>query len=345
MAKRKHPSRKKTSASLKKGKKRASQGRFLHHLLTGIAIFAVIAILMGLAGWIGFEAGKEYTAKQYEKSLTHYRSDLERLRERLKPLAAKSAAGAKKREQDLSEISDYAAAGGETSTAGVPLKKEVVLKRPKLAIIIDDVAFASQLKAIRALPWKITPSLFPPTPRHPDTPKLAEPLRHYMIHLPMEALNYNHAEDGTLTTESSESQIDLRLRKLRHWFPNAHFINNHTGSRFTADAESMARFYPLAKRYGFTFIDSRTTPETVVPKIAKLNEDPYIGRDIFLDNRPEIPYIQNQLKKAVRIAKAHGYAIAIGHPHPTTLEALGKSGKILKGVDVVYMDELYTKIR
>ncbi len=300
---------------------------------------------MALAGWIGYEAGKEQAVKKYEKKIVDYRSDIQKLRERLEPLKQKPAKPAAEKKEDLSEIRDYAAAGGETSAAKPAAKTEVSLKRPRLAIIIDDVAFASQLRQIEALPWKITPSIFPPTSRHPDTPKFAKSLKHYMIHLPMEAISYNHAEKETLTTKNSESQIDLRLRKLRHWFPNAKFINNHTGSRFTADAESMARFYPLAKYYGFTFIDSRTTPKTVVPEIARLNKDPYVGRDIFLDNKPDIRYIQNQLKKAVRLAKAHGYAIAIGHPHPTTLKALAKSGKILDGVDVVYMDELYGLIR
>ncbi len=300
---------------------------------------------MGLAGWIGYEAGKEHTAKSYEKRLGNYRSDIQKLRDRLKSVKPASATKTAAGREEPSEIRDYASAGGEVSAVKPTAKKEVELARPKLAIIIDDVAFPSQLKEIKNLPWKITPSIFPPTPRHPNTPKFAKSLRHYMIHLPMEALSYNHAEKETLTLESSESQIDLRLRKLRRWFPNAKFINNHTGSKFTADAESMAKFYPLAKRYGFTFIDSRTTPKTVVPEIAKLNEDPYVGRDIFLDNRPDIGYIRNQLKKAVRIAKAHGYAIAIGHPHTTTLKALAKSGDILRGVDVVYMDELYSVIR
>ncbi len=339
--KRQHP--RKHSTSSKRGRKSGRSGRFVNNILAGFALFVIIAVLMGLAGWIGYEAGKEHTVKSYEKRLGDYRSDIEKLRERLKsvkPAPAKPASG-----QEPSEIRDYASAGGEVSAAKPAVKKEVELARPKLAIIIDDVAFAAQLKEIKSLPWKITPSIFPPTPRHPDTPKFAKNLSHYMIHLPMEAMSYNRAEKETLTVESSESQIDLRLRKLRRWFPGAKFINNHTGSRFTADAESMAKFYPLAKRYGFTFIDSRTTPKTVVPEIAKLNEDPYVGRDIFLDNKPDVGYIRNQLKKAVRIAKAHGYAIAIGHPHRTTLKALAESGDILRGVDVVYMDELYSVIR
>ncbi|OQX72377.1 MAG: hypothetical protein B6D59_08635 [Campylobacteraceae bacterium 4484_4] len=281
---------------------------------------SIVAILMGLAGWIGYEMGKEQASKRYHSTVTHYQRDIEKLRKKLKLPPA-------------------------SGTPKIQVKEGVRLKHPKLAIIIDDVAFASQVKTIRALPWAITPSIFPPTSRHPDTPKLAAKLDHYMIHLPMEAMHYNNPEDGTLTTESSNAEIDLRIRKLRHWFPQAHFINNHTGSKFTADMASMERFFPIAKRYGFVFIDSRTTPKTVVPRICKEYHDPYIARDVFLDNNPDIDYIQNQLKKAVRIAKSQGYAIAIGHPHASTLKALADSKSILKGIDVVYIDELYEKIR
>ncbi len=344
MTKRKHSSKKSTTTSKKRVKSKNS-APFFKNFLTGVTLFVVVAALMALSGWIGFEAGKEYMAKKQEKSLSGYKSDIEKLREKLKSVKSEEKHTAAVKKEAPSEIRDYAQAGGETSAAAPTKKREVVAKRAKLAIIIDDVAFPYQLKKIEALPFKITPSIFPPTSRHPDTPKLAKNLSHYMIHLPMEALSYNHAESQTLTTKSSEAEMDLRLRKLRHWFPKATFINNHTGSKFTSDAESMSLFYPLAKRYGFTFIDSRTTPNTVVPKIAKINRDPYIGRDIFLDNEADIEYIQNQLKKAVRIAKAQGYAIAIGHPHPTTLNALAKSKELLKGVDVVYVDELYELIR
>ena len=108
---------------------------------------------------------------------------------------------------------------------------------------------------------------------------------------------------------------------------------------------AMSRFYPIAKTYGFHFIDSRTTPKTVVPEICKRYGDPYIARNVFLDNEENITYIQNQLKEAVKLARAHGYAIAIGHPHEATLKALARSGKILKGVKLLYIAELYDKIK
>ncbi|WP_201353563.1 divergent polysaccharide deacetylase family protein [Hydrogenimonas urashimensis] len=352
----------KRSSSAKKPKrtprkrKKSASARWQIYLLGGSVAFLILLVLMALSGWVGYEMGREEAAKACRQKVTDYRNDLQKLRQKLASQQKRRIAGhapafrhpvAKKEEkktENLSEIRDFVAAGGKES-AKPPVKEEIRLKRPKLAIVIDDVAYASQIRAIRSLPWHITPSIFPPTASHPNTPKIAGSLEHFMIHLPMEALNYNSPEDATLTTESSSAEIDLRLRRLREWFPRTHFINNHTGSRFTSDYDSMKRFYPIAKRYGFVFIDSRTTPRTVVPRICKTYHDPYVARDVFLDNEPDIAYIQNQLKKAVKIAKSHGYAIAIGHPHTTTFKALAGSKKILKDVDVVYIDELYGKIR
>ena len=343
MTKRKQPVKRRKAPSAKR-KKSAQPNHFITYFLIGLIGFLIVSILMGVAGWIGYEAGKESAARAGRSEVAHYREDLQALRKKLRTVRTEPKTKVAKSEE-LSEIKDYLQAGGSEKRGRPAAKEEVRLKRPKLAIIIDDVAFASQLRAIRALPWHITPSFFPPSKRYPETSRIASKLDHYMIHLPMEAMNYNRPEDETLTTASSSEEIDLRLRKLRRWFSNAHFINNHTGSRFTSDMASMQRFYPIAKRYGFVFIDSRTTPKTVVPKICEQYNDPYIARDIFLDNRPDIDYIRGQLRKAVRIARSHGYAIAIGHPHTVTLEALAGAGSILKEVDVVYIDELYGKIR
>ena len=356
MAKRSQSS-KSSRRTVKKRKKRTGWSRLQTYLLGGTVSLLIVALLMGFAGWIGYEKGRKEATKICQARVAGYRNDLEKLRRKLKsrPIIreSKKESGAPKiaalekipkKKENLSEIKDYVTAGGRENGVA-PVRKEVHLKKPKLAIVIDDVAYAYQIKAIRKLPWHITPSIFPPTATHPDTPKIAAKLDHFMIHLPMEAMRYNNPEEDTLTTESSEAEIDLRIRKLRHWFPGTHFINNHTGSKFTSDLGSMERFYPIARRYGFVFIDSRTTPKTVVPRVCREYHDPYVARDIFLDNKPDVGYIQNQLKKAVALARAHGYAIAIGHPHNSTLKALAGSKSILKGVDVVYIDELYGKIR
>ncbi len=225
--------------------------------------------------------------------------------------------------------------------------KKVVLtgKKPKLAIIIDDVAFGYQVRAIQNLRMPINISFFPANKRHPNTPRYAKRLRHYMIHLPMEAVHYPRPEPNTLLTTSSDAFLERVIAKIRRDFPRARFVNNHTGSKFTADYEAMLRLVPILQKYRFHFVDSRTTSDTKVKEALALYGEPYIHRDIFLDNKQDVDYIKKQLEKAVRIAKRRGFAIAIGHPHPATIKAIAQSQGILKEVRLIYLDELRFRSR
>ncbi len=161
-----------------------------------------------------------------------------------------------------------------------------------------------------------------------------------MIHLPMEAMHYLHEERYTLRPTTTTREMDRYIAKLRKDFPRARCINNHTGSRFTADYEAMKQLIGVLDRYRFCFLDSRTTPKTQVPKLMRHLHRSYLARDIFLDNDIDVAKIKTQLKKAVRLAKRKGLAIAIGHPHAKTLEAIRESKGILKEVRLIYVDEL-----
>jgi polysaccharide deacetylase 2 family uncharacterized protein YibQ len=215
-------------------------------------------------------------------------------------------------------------------------------ERPRLAIIIDDVHTRKQLQAIQDLPMPVTPSIFPPYTQAPHTPRLATQAVHYMIHLPMESGNARFdRQTKTLKTDFTQAQMEERLHELRRLFPRAHYINNHTGSRFTANDRAMRKFYEAMKKEGFTFIDSRTTGKSKAGRIAHRYGDDYVARDVFLDNVKSVPAIHTQLKKAVRLAKKNGYAIAIGHPYTITMQALSKAKPLLKEVEVVYIDEIF----
>ena len=48
----------------------------------------------------------------------------------------------------------------------------------------------------------------------------------------------------------------------------------------------------------------------------------YASRDVFLDNDRTASKIAMRLAETERIARRRGYAIAIGHPHDSTLSAL-----------------------
>jgi polysaccharide deacetylase 2 family uncharacterized protein YibQ len=95
------------------------------------------------------------------------------------------------------------------------------------------------------------------------------------------------------------------------------------------------------RKNGFIFVDSKTKNSSKVREIAHGFGDAYIGRDIFIDNKHSVPYIHDQLRKAVSIAKKKGYVVVIGHPHAETMKALGTSSSILSDVEVVYIDGIY----
>ncbi|HIQ46170.1 MAG TPA: divergent polysaccharide deacetylase family protein [Sulfurovum sp.] len=215
--------------------------------------------------------------------------------------------------------------------------------KPKLIIIIDDVSNRRQLKSIQALHMKITPSIFPPSERSMKSHLLAKGLKHYMIHLPMESGSKQfNTQYKTLKTSFSDAEIIARAKELRRLFPTARYINNHTGSVFTNDYRGMLTLYGALKKEGFMFVDSRTIATTKVPKITKYFGDAYVYRNIFIDNVHNVKTIHKQLRKAVNIAKKKGYAIAIGHPHSTTMKALSQAKEILKEVELIYIDNLMT---
>jgi len=216
-------------------------------------------------------------------------------------------------------------------------------KKPKLAIIIDDVSNAKQLKHIMSLPIKVTPSIFPPYELSKSNHKLAQGLKHYMIHLPMQSGKAYDKQYGTLKITDTKEKMEARVKEIRKLFPTARYVNNHTGSAFTSNYKAMEMLYSILRKEGFVFVDSRTTASTKVRKIAHAFGDAYVARDIFIDNEHKVTYIHKQLRQAVKTAKKKGYAIAIGHPHPVTMKALGSAKDIFRDVELVYIDDIYRK--
>lgn len=213
-------------------------------------------------------------------------------------------------------------------------------QKPKLAIIIDDMASKEQVKNAKALHLKINPSFFPSHTLHPNTPKLAKEFKFYMVHLPLEALYFQN-KMPVLSPSDSEEVIEKNIIKIKSEFKDLRFINNHTGSLFTGDEEAMRKLYKVLARHNLIFVDSKTTHDSKAPKIAKEMQKTYIQRDVFLDNEDEVGYIKKQLLSAVKLAHKKGYAIVIGHPKHNTFKALRESKGLLESVELVYLSELY----
>ena len=243
-------------------------------------------------------------------------------------------------ENFINSTAQSPASSGADDLSKSPRKALPAGSRAKLAIIIDDVGTDEQAQKIAALPVRVTPSIFPPEYQRKDTRSLARGFEHYAIHLPMEA---SSAKNNSATLRASDNYEKLRgvIAKLRADFPNAKFINNHTGSKFTSDEHAMQNLLRAMNEHGFLFIDSRTSPATKAKAAMNGLGMRYVHRDVFLDNQNSVAAVRKKLREAVALAKKQGYAIAIGHPKSSTLRALANSADILGEIDLVYLDEIY----
>ena len=262
----------------------------------------------------------------------------------LKPEPAKKSEvepGKKDKKQIYSEKPQKESAKKD-DFAVVPFTPNSSVKgRAKLVLIIDDVATFEHAGMIKSLGLKITPSIFPATKTHPDTPNIARTFEFYMIHLPMQAKHFDSPEIGTLTINESFESMHEKIKKIRKDFPRAKYTNNHTGSRFTSDYDAMDKAYRALIEQGFIFVDSKTIAQTAVARAAKKYNQPYISRDIFLDDDPSAAAVRRELVAAVNLAKKRGYAIAIGHPKKNTIAVIKASkNNILKDVEVVYLKDI-----
>ncbi|MDD5786694.1 divergent polysaccharide deacetylase family protein [Campylobacter lanienae] len=222
-----------------------------------------------------------------------------------------------------------------------PPKKPIV-DRPKLAIIIDDISTFYQAKKIKSLNLNITPSIFPPSANYPNSARVANEFEFYMIHLPLEAMNYQAQEKNTLKVGDSSAKIESEISKIRSNFPKAIYINNHTGSKFTSDYDSLKKLFIAFKKHNMIFIDSYTTKDSKAKILSSEFGNKYLKRDVFIDNTKDEKAIINKLKEAIKIAQKSGFAIAIGHPYEQTFKALkGFKSELESQVDIIFLRDLY----
>ena len=351
----------KTPVKKRTAKKTTKISNFKKNILIVIGVFLMIS-LVTFGYFLGqnntensqatvsktHENKETYSTKQLLDDLSHIKT--KKPEEKQKPIKIEKPAPVKIVKVEKKVISKPPMQdGGEVeSVEKKPAKKEDISlayrsKKPKLAIIIDDVSSAKQLRHIKSLPIKVTPSIFPPYELSKSNHKLAQGLKHYMVHLPMQSGKAYDKQYGTLKITDTKEKMEARVKEIRKLFPTARYINNHTGSAFTDNHKAMEMLYGILRKEGFVFVDSRTIATTKVRKIAHAFGDAYVARDIFIDNEHNVPYIHKQLRQAVKKAKKKGYAIAIGHPHPVTMKALGSAKDIFKDVELVYIDEIYKK--
>lgn len=346
-------SKEKVKMAKRRKTKESKKSKFLLYTAWSLALVALILASLIVGFYLGEQSAAAKIAQQKSEKEAQRLAVLQKLEEKSKLEKKHEDVNQKlkevlQKESHKREQYEYTTASHELDqSANEQLhkehKREVVksVTRPKLAIIIDDVGTRSQVNAIKSLELPLTMSFLPPSSARPNTPRLAAKEKNYMVHLPMEAQNFTAEEPYTLRVSDSQKTISERISEIKKLFPNAKYINNHTGSKFTADERAMNRLIGALSANELFFVDSRTTAQTKAPKVLKNFGLSYLARDVFLDHHMDKPYILGQIKEAVRVAKSHGSAIAIGHPHKNTLQALYESKQILKDVEIVYIEDIY----
>jgi hypothetical protein len=196
---------------------------------------------------------------------------------------------------------------------------------PKLALIVDDCGqWPDVERGFIALPIPVTLSVLPHVHAGATIAQEAAAAgKGVMLHLPMETLSGMYPGPGEVKTSMTDAEIIAQVQDDLAQVPLAQGVNNHEGSKASADERVMRDVMSvLAKHGNLFFIDSRTNAASVGAAQASAAGLPTASRDVFLDNRADVEYSEGQLRAAAAIAKRNGSAIAIGHPRATTLAAV-----------------------
>ena len=224
-------------------------------------------------------------------------------------------------------------------------KKKPPSELPRLAIILDDLGSdRAAAESIFAMNYPLTISVLP---NHEHSRDIAEEALHrgyeVMLHLPMQSVANEAPEKEELRPGMTSLQVQALLDEMLGSIPGAVGVNNHQGSQATADPALMHELMPALREKNLFYVDSRTTAATVAFDAAKEAGVPAAFRNVpFLDDVQETAAIQRQLLLALRGAKEKKAAIAIGHPHASTIEALRKFLPTVhaNGVQLVFASDL-----
>ncbi len=193
-----------------------------------------------------------------------------------------------------------------------------------VALVIDDLGRSvADVRRIEALGVPVTYAVLPYESR---TSQVVAALRRrgeeMILHLPMQPENGANPGPGALTVTMSRTDLAAATRRALEAVPGAIGMNNHMGSRMTADRTSMDAVLRVVGKRGLYFLDSRTTPQSVAYRTARALDIPAAERQVFLDPDPRGEAVRFQFRRLLELARTKGTGIAIGHPHPETLRVL-----------------------
>ncbi len=211
-------------------------------------------------------------------------------------------------------------------------------RTPRLAVVIDDLGESLAVaRTVLALEPPVTIAVIPFTADARAVAAAAvESGREVILHLPLEPEGRAAmgGAPGFLETGMSAEALDRKLERDLRAVPYIVGVNGHMGSRFTSDEQAMTMLLAALRERGLFFLDSRTSAQSVAAPIAARLGVAFAERSVFLDHQATAEEVERQLARAVTIAKRDGSAIAIGHPHASTIAVLRRRLAAVERQDV-----------
>ena len=251
----------------------------------------------------------------------------------------------KKQQDHLTELEDEVVIETEKSTVFPDtLKQESLDKAPDvtaqvpmrgvIGLIIDDFGYRNDhvSNGFLNLSGKLTYAIIPGHEYSQLFSKKAYDAGYEIIvHMPMENIGKTYGEEEyALMSYFQDDEIKDRINSAFDQLPESIGLNNHQGSRGTADSRVMTLLAGVIKEKKKFFIDSRTTSNSLAETTMRKYNVATNKRDIFLDNELDEEKINTQLLKLAELSEKKGIAIGIGHVKPQTLSVLEREIPVLQ---------------
>jgi len=205
--------------------------------------------------------------------------------------------------------------------------------RGDIVLILDDVGFDHQpLSAAMTIDPNVNFAVLPNGMRSME---FAATLHNrgfeLLCHLPMEPEGFPRISpgDGAVLTTMSDAQIATATRANIESIRFARGVNNHMGSRATADRRVMTDVLGALPK-GMYFIDSKTTGNSLAGSLARTMRVKTASRNVFLDDVQDVAAIRRQLAELTSTAASHGVSVGIGHMYPSTIRVLTEDAPKLR---------------
>jgi len=194
----------------------------------------------------------------------------------------------------------------------------------RIALVIDDLG--RRVQDVADFAALDVPLSYGVLPFESHTAQVVRALRargvEVLCHLPMEPRNGANPGPGALTGRMSRAELEQGTRWALAAVEGASGVNNHMGSSLSADRRSMRTILEVVRAERLFYLDSRTTADSVAYATAREMGIPAAERQVFLDGDVAPEAIRGQFRRLLEVARRNGSAIAIGHPHASTLEVL-----------------------